>query len=1247
MRRLCALLAIALGLGTVPISSSSASTVGGGGTSAPSIDGIVVVNALGRVGVDGMEHLGDGRLGRGPAKVVGVAVTPTGRGYVLVDSTGLIEPFGDAPQLAVPSPTDRAVAVAVTPTGRGLWLALDSGAVIGLGDAPGLGNAPHTAAAFVDMTPTPSARGAWLLREDGTIAELGDAPALGDASTSAAAAVGLATTPTGGGLWVARVDGSVVALGDATGGRDARLPRLPPVVGIAGLGGLGSWAVVDTLGAVEVAGRAGSTALHLPPVVAIASVSDASPVPAPQVGIPDTTKVLSSGSVLATTGDIAGDLAVTTTAGVSSGLRPVSVGDVIAAGLGPATPHGLLRNVTAVRLNADGTATLSTSPATLTDALPAGSIRASDTFDDVDFGAPLPVPLDAKGSVVPTADAPATSARAQQAPEAAAGSGVLADSGLSFKCEPIGKVTVTPTYSLNPDLIMNVEWDSNDDFRVELGATLTGTLSTEVKVEGGASCEAEFALLSRSLGVKVFTIGVFPVVIEPKIAVDAKLSAEVTGESTATAGGSITLGATGVAQRRGGGPVTFTPNPVATVTAQPLVANLGSSGLVSFAPAVPTFSLTFYGILAPEASVVSSIEGKVTVCPQPSVEFTAVLKGEVAFKFSDWFDEAAGTGGLAAAISFPLASPTPLGTITIPVGSLCTELTPPGPDLLQGEIGTPYSVQLTLAGPAGPRIFSVSAGALPPGLAIDAATGLIAGTPAAEGRFEFTVHATGGGGAATRSYRIDVRPAALGITTTSLPDGAVNVAYHVALTATRPSSELMWTMVAGTLPAGISFTALGILEGTPTDAGSFPLALRATHPGSGQTAEKVLTLVVQSGSHISLGETTTLALDNVDVTPDGATTVVLTDNDTSTSEVRSFDAGGTLRLTVDVTAECTGRLSDGSAGSGCVIDRHPDGGFVLGFPRPLEEGGLGAIVRRYDAAGTVLWERMLHEQLGTTGATRYASLQATLAPDGSVGVAGLWNHIGAECPEGGSPRGLLEGATFRVLSPTGAELQTRILDFAVNCNEVATSSSFHMLAARADSSFVVLGYRTRFFDRDGRSFQESETLLLDRGTVTILRSATLNCGTDGSACTGSVSPWPIGLAVVADPSAGERVFVSFWCDTKLGEIVGSTVRTIEGGTSCETVTLLEPGYILSADPLLPGSLVSASGNALSFLLNGAGPTVDRRAGDGAIVANSRHDAADPGACVPGCRWDHLPDRIHRHAKPGRKPGAQDACTRPH
>jgi hypothetical protein len=59
-----------------------------------------------------------------------------------------------------------------------------------------------------------------------------------------------------------------------------------------------------------------------------------------------------------------------------------------------------------------------------------------------------------------------------------------------------------------------------------------------------------------------------------------------------------------------------------------------------------------------------------------------------------------------------------------------------------GDLDEPYTTRTVVVGGNTPYVTSVTAGALPAGLTIDAASGVLSGTPAAAGRFSFTVTAT-------------------------------------------------------------------------------------------------------------------------------------------------------------------------------------------------------------------------------------------------------------------------------------------------------------------------------------------------------------------------------------------------------------------------------------------------------------------------------------------------------------------------
>ncbi|MDY3557796.1 putative Ig domain-containing protein [Gemmata sp. JC673] len=84
-----------------------------------------------------------------------------------------------------------------------------------------------------------------------------------------------------------------------------------------------------------------------------------------------------------------------------------------------------------------------------------------------------------------------------------------------------------------------------------------------------------------------------------------------------------------------------------------------------------------------------------------------------------------------------------------------------GPDALPaGTVGTAYAVALTATGASGPFVYTVTAGALPPGVTLSAA-GQLTGAPTAVGAYTFTVAATDSSGASgSREFALTVAAAA-------------------------------------------------------------------------------------------------------------------------------------------------------------------------------------------------------------------------------------------------------------------------------------------------------------------------------------------------------------------------------------------------------------------------------------------------------------------------------------------------------
>jgi len=188
------------------------------------------------------------------------------------------------------------------------------------------------------------------------------------------------------------------------------------------------------------------------------------------------------------------------------------------------------------------------------------------------------------------------------------------------------------------------------------------------------------------------------------------------------------------------------------------------------------------------------------------------------------FDQPLLTSGRAVSCMFGAPPPPP----------------PPPPNILTtalpgGTVDEAYSATLSASEGTEPYTWSLDSGTLPPGLSLNAATGTISGSPTAAGDFPFTVKVTDAGTPAqsdTQELSLSVAPAPVSpptITTTTLPDGTVGVAYHETLLVTGGTSPFTWSLPAGSLPSGLELdAATGSITGTPTSAGSSTFTVSVT-----------------------------------------------------------------------------------------------------------------------------------------------------------------------------------------------------------------------------------------------------------------------------------------------------------------------------------------------------------------------------------------------------------------------------------
>ena len=163
--------------------------------------------------------------------------------------------------------------------------------------------------------------------------------------------------------------------------------------------------------------------------------------------------------------------------------------------------------------------------------------------------------------------------------------------------------------------------------------------------------------------------------------------------------------------------------------------------------------------------------------------------------------------------------------------------------LSDGRVSLAYSQTVTAAGGRIPYSWSVTTGSLPPGVVLNTSTGVISGTPTAQGTFNFTVQVQdANGAAATKTLSITVNQG-VSVTTASLPETTAGAVYSATLRAQGGAAPYTWTSTSGLAPGLSLISTTGEILGIASTAGnwSFTVTVRDVH---GASAAKTLAIMV-------------------------------------------------------------------------------------------------------------------------------------------------------------------------------------------------------------------------------------------------------------------------------------------------------------------------------------------------------------------------------------------------------------------
>ena len=175
------------------------------------------------------------------------------------------------------------------------------------------------------------------------------------------------------------------------------------------------------------------------------------------------------------------------------------------------------------------------------------------------------------------------------------------------------------------------------------------------------------------------------------------------------------------------------------------------------------------------------------------------------------------SGSTHATISASNGGGTGSATLVITVSAAVSAPAITSPPSANGTVGLAFSYQIT--GSGAPT--SYSATALPAGLGVDAATGLISGTPATAGTFAATISVANGGGTGSANLVVTILPPASGAAGGGVGGGGSSSGHHCGLGSGIAAALTVMVLAFRSL--------LAVLRAGPRNAGA-----EGRHPGAGR-----------------------------------------------------------------------------------------------------------------------------------------------------------------------------------------------------------------------------------------------------------------------------------------------------------------------------------------------------------------------------------------------------------------------------
>ncbi len=224
-------------------------------------------------------------------------------------------------------------------------------------------------------------------------------------------------------------------------------------------------------------------------------------------------------------------------------------------------------------------------------------------------------------------------------------------------------------------------------------------------------------------------------------------------------------------------------------------------------------------------------------------------------------------------------------------------------------VGSQYSSSLEGGAKTLPYTYTISAGALPPGLTLDGVNGVITGIPTATGVYNFSVTLTDSTApdAQTKTISATITVSAPVVVACAVATGDEGQFYSSTVSATGGSGVYTYAVTAGALPDGLTLNpATGAITGIPTRAALYSYTITATDNGCGVGGANCTILikppVLVCGARVTVSNPTICAGEYSTLTANGSPGSTYLWNTGATTQSITVTPSATTTYSVTVTA---------------------------------------------------------------------------------------------------------------------------------------------------------------------------------------------------------------------------------------------------------------------------------------------------------------------------------------------------------